>query len=139
MERINNFQIDLLYDLIDIVYEAKKIFKDFNKNLFLAIEKGIKTFKYDFKDFVHEMIGNLLYLVNFLSVNINKNEILKNGIKEEVREEITIKLKYMGIIINIINEYLLNNIDKDYKEEMDETNINSIKLYSIEKLKEYLE
>ena len=58
--KIENFQLDLLYDLIDIIYESKKIFKDFNKNLFLAIEKGIKTFRLDFQDFLYEMMGNLL-------------------------------------------------------------------------------
>ena len=137
--KIENFQLDLLYDLQDIIYESKKIFKDFNKNLFMAIEKGIKTFRLDFQDFVHEMIGNLLYLVDFLSVNLNKNEILKNSIKQEVRDEVTTKLKNMRNIINVIEEYLMNNIEKDYKEEMDESNINSIKIYSNQKLNEYLE
>ena len=33
----------------------------------------------------------------------------------------------------------MNNIEKDYKEEMDESNINSIKIYSNQKLNEYLE
>ena len=96
--KIENFQLDLLYDLQDIIYESKKIFKDFNKNLFMAIEKGIKTFRL-----------------------------------------VTTKLKNMRNIINVIEEYLMNNIEKDYKEEMDESNINSIKIYSNQKLNEYLE
>ena len=139
VSKIENFQLDLLYDLVEIIRETKKIFKDFNKNLFLAIEKGIKTFRLDFKDFVYEMMGDLLYLVEFLSVNLNKNDILKKGINEEVREEITIKLQNMRNIINIIEDSLIDNIDLDYKEEMDETNINSIKVYSIKKLEDYLE
>ena len=136
--RIDNFQLDLLYDLIDIIYETKKIFKDFNKNLFLAIEKGIKKFRYNLNDFVYEMMGDLLYLVDFLSVNLNKNDILKNGMDSETREEITIKLINMRNIINFITETLLNNIDNDYKQEMNEDNINSIKVVSEEKLKKYL-
>ena len=139
VSKIENFQIDLLYDLIDIIYEVKKIFKDFNKNLFLAVEKGIKTFRYDFDDFIHEIIGDLLYLVDFLSINLNKNEILRNGVDDITREEITRKLKDMRNIINVITEHLMNNIDNDYKEEMDESNMNSIKVNSNKKLKEYLE
>ena len=138
MAKIENFQLDLLYDLIDIIYETKKIFKDFNKNLFLAIEKGIKVFRLDFQDFIYEMMGDLLYLVDFLSINLNKNDILKNSMDIETREELILKLKNMKNIINIIKETLLQNIDNDYKEEMDEKNINSIKIYSEEKLKECL-
>ena len=137
--KIENFQLDLLYDLIDIIYESKKIFKDFNKNLFLAIEKGIKTFRLDFQDFLYEMMGNLLYLVEFLSVNLNKNDILKNAMDQGTREDLTMKLKNMRNIINIITETLLKSIDNDYKEEIDESNINSIKVYSEEKLKKYLD
>jgi hypothetical protein len=139
VSKIENFQIDLLYDLKDIIYESKKIFKDFNKNLFNAIEKGIKTFRLDFKDFVHEFMGNLLYLVEFLSINLNKNEILKNGIEEETREEVTTKLKNMRNIINVIMNNLLDKIENDYNKEMDETNLNSIKVDATKKLKQYLE
>ena len=139
VSKIENFQIDLLYDLKDIIYESKKIFKDFNKNLFNAIEKGIKTFRLDFKDFVHEFMGNLLYLVEFLSINLNKNEILKNGIEEETREEVTTKLKNMRNIINVIMNNLLDKIENDYNEEMNETNLNSIKVNSTKKLNQYLE
>ena len=138
VSKIENFQLDLLYDLIDIIRETKKIFKDFNKNLFLAIEKGIKTFRFDFQDFIHEIMGDLLYLVDFLSVNLNKNDILKNAMDSDTRQELTIKLINMRNIINIIRETLLTNIDNDYKEEMNEDNVNSIKVYSEEKLKEYL-
>ena len=139
VSRIDNFQIDLLYDLIDIVYEAKKIFKDFNKNLFLAIEKGIKAFKLDFNDFIHDMMGDLLYLIDFLSINLNKNDILRNGMDDLIREELTIKLKNIRNIINVIVDNLKKNIELDYKEEINERNINSIKVYSETKLKEYLE
>ena len=139
VERINNFQIDLLYDLIDIIYETKKIFKDFNKNLFLAIEKGIKNFRLDFNDFIHNIMGDLLYLVEFLSVNINTNDILRKAIDEKTREELTWKLRNIRNIINIIVENLLTNIEFDYKNEVDENNLNSIKYYSESKLKEYLE
>ena len=137
--RIENFQIDLLYDLIDIVYEARKIFKDFNKNLFLAIEKGIKTFKFDFDDFIHEMMGDLLYLVDFLTINLNKNDILKNGMDDITRLELTTKLRNIRNIINVLVENLMTNIELDYKEEIDESNLNSIKVHSETKLKEYLE
>ena len=139
VSRIDNFQIDLLYDLKDIIQEAKKIFKDFNKNLFLAIEKGIKTFKYDFKDFVHNIMGDLFYLVDFLSVNLNKNEILKNGMDDYTREDIINKMRNMRNIINYIVSSLLDKIELDYIQEIDESNLNSIKVYSNDKLNKYIE
>ena len=85
------------------------------------------------------MMGNLLYLVEFLSINLNKNEILKKGINEEIREEVIEKLKDMRNIINIIKDNLLMDIDRDYKEEMNESNENSIKIYSEKQLQNYLE
>ena len=70
LDKINNFQIDVLYDIIDQINESKIIFKQFNKNLFKSIEKGIITFKYDINDYIDLIIGDLLYITDFLSVNI---------------------------------------------------------------------
>ena len=70
LQYIFSFQIDILYDIIDAIYDCKLIFKEFNRNLFKAIEKGIITFKYDIKDYIEEIIGDLLYTTDFLSVNI---------------------------------------------------------------------
>ena len=69
--KIDIFQIDLLYDIIDLIYDAEIIFKKFNQNLFKAIEKGILTFKYDIKDYIENIIYDLLYLTDFLSINLN--------------------------------------------------------------------
>ena len=52
------------------------IFKEFIKKLFEAVDKGVTNFKYDLNTFIEEIIGELLYLTDFLSVNFNKNEIL---------------------------------------------------------------
>ena len=93
LHNIADFQIDVLYDIIDEIYEAKQIFKHFNKNLFKSIEKGILSFKYDIKDYINEIIGDLLYITDFLSINLNKNEILKNAIDKNTREIVTKKLK----------------------------------------------
>lgn len=73
--KIEIFQIDLLYDIIDLIYDTKLIFRNFNNNLFKAIEKGIITFKYDLLDYIENIIGELLYITDFLSINLNKNEI----------------------------------------------------------------
>ena len=43
------------------------------------MKKGVTIFKYDLRYYFEEIIGDLLYLTDFLSVNINKNEILKNS------------------------------------------------------------
>ena len=135
---INIFQIDVLYDIIDSIYDCKIIFKKFNKNLFNAIEKGILTFKYDIKDYIDEIIGDLLYLTDFLAVNINKNEILKKQLDETIRKNITIKLKdFKDIIINIM-DIIIDRINLDYDNEMSIDNQNSVKYYSEEKSIELL-
>ena len=75
LKYIDDFQIDLLYDIIDQLYECKQIFLKFNRNLFKSIEKGILTFKCDINDYIDSIIGQLLYITEFLAVNINKNDI----------------------------------------------------------------
>ena len=101
--------------------------KDFIKKLFKAVDRGVTLFKYDLTDFMEEIIGELLYLTDFLSININKNEILKNAIELEKRENVTIKLKnFRNIILRII-EILNNNIINDYDAEIFLNNENSVK------------
>ena len=135
---VDDFQIDLLYDIIDQIYEAKLIFLEFNKNLFKSIEKGILTFKYDIKDYIDEIIGDLLYITDFLSVNINKNEILSKAIDENSRKDATIKLKNFRNIIITIMDLLIDNINDDYNNEMKYENNKSIKYYSYEKSSHFL-
>ena len=127
VEAVNSFQLDILYDIIDIIDDGKLVFKEFIKKLFKAVEKGVNIFKYDLRDYMEEIIGDLLYLTDFLSVNINKNEILKNAIALEKRQNITVKLKNFRNIIFRIEEILNNNIINDYEEEMSNENENSIR------------
>ena len=135
---ISDFQIDILYDIIDDLYESRLIFKKFNRNLFNSIEKGIIKFKYDITEYINEIIGDLLYITDFLSVNINKNEILINSIDECTREETKIKLKnFRNIILEVI-DILILDINKEYQEEMNIENNNSIKFYSNEKALTFL-
>ena len=138
IEKINDFQIDLLYDLVDQIYNAKEIFKGFNKNLFKAIEKGIITFRYDIRDYIDDIIGDLLYLTDFLCININQNEILVQAIDENKRKKIIIKLKNFRNIVNEIMDLLMANINKDYENKMSIDNKNSIKNYSYEKVNKFV-
>ena len=131
LEHVNIFQIDILYDIIDSIYDGKLLFKNFIKNLFKAVEKGILSFKYDIKDYIDEIIGDLLYLTDFLSININKNEILKRGIDEQKRNITTKKLKDFRNIIISIMDLLNQNINEDYNEEITLKNESNIK-YSTE-------
>ena len=128
--KIDIFQIDLLYDIIDLIYDAEIIFKQFNQKLFRAIEKGILTFKYDIKDYIESIIGDLLYLTDFLSINLNKNEILRKSIESNQRNITIQKLKdFRNIILEIMN-LMINKIYIDYDNEMMTTNSNSIKFLS---------
>ena len=62
---IQTFQIDILYDIVDVIYDGIIIFREFIKKLFKAVEKGVTIFKYDIKDYMDEIIGELLYLTDF--------------------------------------------------------------------------
>ena len=135
---ISSFKVDFLYDIIDSIYECKFVFKNFNNNLFKAIEKGIITFKYDIRDFIDEIIGDLLYITDFLSVNINKNEILKNAFDEQTRKELTKKLRDFRDIILTIMDIFVNNIYSDYDKEMSIENKKSVKYYSENKVIQFV-
>jgi len=138
LDNINDFQIDVLYDIIDNIYESKLIFKYFNNNLFKSIEKGIIKFKYDLTEYIDELIGDLLYITDFLSININKNEILVNAIAENSRKEAKEKLKNFRNIILTIIDILISDINKDYLNEMNIENNNSIKYLSNKKALQFL-
>ena len=129
------FQIDILYDIIDVIHDANLIFNKFNKYLFKSIEKGILTFKYDIKDFVDEIMGDILYIVDFLSININKNELFKKRLDNETRETTSKKLKNIKDIIMSIIDRIIHNINKDYELQMRLENKNGIKNYSLLKEK----
>ena len=66
--------------------------KEFRKNLVKAINKGIIVFKNDIKDYIKNIIGDLLYIIDFLSININKNEINQKAIEDEQRNITILKL-----------------------------------------------
>ena len=131
-------KMDFLYDILDNIYECKLILTQFNKNLYKAIEKGILSFKTDINDFKESIIGDLLYITDFLSMNINKNNLLKQAYDEEERNEMTIKLRNFRNMVQYILDKLMININEDYDEEMSLSNSNSIKTTSEEKAKEHL-
>ena len=128
--KIDIFQIDILYDIIDLIYDTEAIFKQFNYNLFKAIEKGILTFKYDIKEYIESIIGDLLYLTDFLSINLNKNEILRNAIESNQRNITIQKLRDFRNIILVIMDLMINKIYTDYDNEIMSNNSNSIKYFT---------
>ena len=127
LDNIETFQLDVLYDIIDVIYDGSLIFKEFIKKLFKAVDRGVTSFKYDLRDFMEEIIGELLYLTDFLSVNLNKNEILRNAIDEEARNRVTIKLKDFRNIILRIMEIINTKIIEEYEKDMSGNSENSIK------------
>ena len=136
--KIEIFQIDLLYDIIDLIYDTKLIFRNFNNNLFKAIEKGILTFKYDLLDYIENIIGELLYITDFLSINLNKNEIFRKAIDSSQRNITTQKLKDFRNIIIVIMDVLINKIYDDYNNEIASNNSNNIKYHSENSVELYI-
>ena len=138
LDNINDFQIDVLYDIIDSINECKELFEQFNKKLFLSIEKGIINFRYNLEEYIENLIGELLYITDFLSINLNKNEIIIKAIDQKTRDELIILLKDFRNIVNIIVDLLINNIQMDYESEISIENKYSIKLKSKEKVTKFL-
>ena len=136
---INFFQIDILYDIIDNIEEAKKIFKNFCFLLFDSISKGINSFKYNLMDHIEDIIGNLLYITRFVADGIKNNEISQNSMPEEIRSEIIIKLNDFQIIINSIVNQLVEEIMNDYKKEMLNSNPQGITFFTNSEVSELLE
>ena len=138
LNKIDNFQIDVLFDIIDSINDCKEILENFNYKLFDTIERGIIQFKSELTEYFEIAIGSLLYVTEFLSVNINKNGILKKSIEERKRNEVQILLKDFRYIINQIIDLLINNIHADYEFEFSENKPDSIKYKNIHKINDYL-
>ena len=132
-------KIDFLYDILDNIYECQLILFQFNRNLFKAIEKGILSFKTDIEEFKEFIIGDILYITDYLSININKNPLIIKVYDEKTRNELTIKLRAFRDIIQIILDFLISDINNDYNNEMSTNNRESIKLDSEKKSKLFLE
>ena len=138
VNKLNKIEkIDILYDILDNIYEGKLLFEQFNKDLFKAIEKGIITFKTDINLFKEEIIGDLLYITDFLSINIVKNEIIIRAYDAQTLYSLSVKLKNFRNIIQLILDLLIDNINNDYDYELSLNN-NSLKKYSFSKAQEFL-
>ena len=139
IENLTNIEkLDFLYDILDSIYDCKLILNQFNKYLFKSIEKGIMLFEVDLYDFIDNSIGDLLYITDYLFININKNEILIKLYNETEREQLTFKLKQIKETVNIIFDLLLSKINSDYSSEMSASNNESIKYISEFKTKKFL-
>ena len=124
---ILNFQIDILYDIIDNIEEAKKIFKNFCFLLFNSITKGINIFKYDLSEHLDEMIGEFIYITEFVAYGLENDDLLRNSLNEETRIITISQLKDFKNIINIIINNLIEGIFNDYNNEMLNSNPQGIK------------
>ena len=142
-DEVNNItkfeKIDFLYDILDNIYECQLILLQFNRNLFRAIEKGILSFKTDIEEFKEFIIGDILNITDYLSININKNPLIIKAYDEKTRNELTIKLRAFRDIIQIILDFLISDINNDYNNEISTNNTESIKLDSEKKSKLFLE
>ena len=134
----NNIQIDILYDIIDNIEDCKNILKNFCKLLFNSIENGIKLFKFDLEDHIESVIGDLLYITEFISNGLENDEILKNSLEEKIKNDTIFKLKNFKNIINIIINQLVEEILIDYKEQMLSSNNIGIKFKTEKESSEFL-
>jgi hypothetical protein len=130
MIKIDDFTIDFFYDIIDVVDNGKMILKEFVSKIFSSVEKGIIILKKNINNNAEKNIGDFLYITDFLSINLNKNELLLKAFEEDVRKELSFKLDEFRNIVNYIINLLIYNINNDYLGEI--TNNNGIKFFTNE-------
>ena len=118
MEKIDEFSIDYFYDIID----GKMILKEYVLKLFSSVEKGIIILKKNINNNAEKNIGDFLYITDFLSINLNKNELLKKAFEEDTRKELSFKLYEFRNIVNFIINLLIYNINNDYSKEITDNN-----------------
>ena len=128
MIKIDDFTIDFFYDIIDVVDNGKMILKEFVSKIFSSVEKGIIILKKNINNNAEKNIGDFLYITDFLSININKNKLLKKSFEEDVRKELSFKLDEFRNIVNFIINLLIYNINNDYSKEI--TDNNGIKFFT---------
>ena len=138
IDETDDLPIDFFYDIIDVLYDGKMILREFISKLFSSVEKGILTLKQKINNNAEEKIGELLYISDFLSNNINKNELLKKSFEEDIRNELSFKLTEFRNILNYIIDLLISNINSDYINEISDNNENGIKFNTNEMVNKYL-
>jgi hypothetical protein len=139
IQNISNFQIDVLYDIKDNIEEAKKIFKNFCTLLFNSITKGINIFRIDLSEYMDEIIGDLLFITEFISSGLKNDDILKNALDENTKVKTINKLQEFKIIIESIINTLFEEIFDEYDNEMLISNNHSIKYLAENKRSNLLE
>ena len=139
IQNISNFQIDVLYDIKDNIEEAKKIFKNFCTLLFNSITKRIKIFKIDLSEYMNEIIGEILFITEFISSGLKNDDILRNALDEKTKVKTINKLQEFKIIIESIINTLFEEIFDEYDNEMSISNIHSIKYLAENKKSNLLE
>ena len=122
MEKIDEFSIDYFYDIIDVLIDGKMILKEYVLKLFSSVEKGIIILKKNINNNAEKNIGDFLYITDFLSINLNKNELLKKAFEEDTRKELSFKLYEFRNIVNFIINLLIYNINNDYSKEITDNN-----------------
>ena len=122
MEKIDEFSIDYFYDIIDVLIDGKMILKEYVLKLFSSVEKGIIILKKNINNNAEKNIGDFLYITDFLSINLNKNELLKKAFEEDTRKELSFKLDEFRNIVNFIINLLIFHINNDYLGEITDNN-----------------
>ena len=138
IQNITDFKLDLLYDIIDNIEEAKKIFKNFISLLFNSVIKGVKMFKYNLDIHIEEVLDELSYITNFILSGLKNNEILKSILDEETKNRAIYKLKDFKNIIYIITDILTKQIINDYDKELINKELQNIRFTAETKKKDLL-
>jgi len=72
----SNFKLDLLFDIIYNNEESKKIYKKFILSLFVSF------IKYNLDKHIEEILDEILFIAEFISLGLKNNEILKSILEQ---------------------------------------------------------
>ena len=149
---LREFTVDVLYDLMDQIENAKNVYNTFSTLLFNSVDKGLNVFKSEMYSTLLSIINEPLTIVEFIGNAMQTNHIMKSVLPEDQRKymtDITFSFKerifeLIEIIYNYIsssqsssNELTLlkNNITKDVKSKLNSFNIDTNNMLELVKSK----
>ena len=127
-EPMNNFDINVYFDILDQISKGKEIYENFIMNFINIIENGLN----DFSDSLHiksnELLSEAINAVEYIGTAIENNIIITEVISEVQREE-TAKIAYaFRKKITLLIEAIFNKIKETYDIDINNSTKETVKI-----------
>ena len=111
---LEDFSIDLMYDIKDQVEKVVDIYSNFVEDLFSSVASGIDSFEKSVRTTVTEIIGEVLNVIEFIASAFEENEIMRMIMSESERVETINLLREFRNKINSLIEFIMNKLNETY-------------------------